>query len=456
MKQEILNSTDGMSFNERERLMRVAFTDQSEKVLASENKFKKKPGNLRVGLEIECSLIKPNGSPVSETERDGIVNSHEAFDAELGSSQIEWRTDPFYINDSNEMHKMIYQLGEREKYLASSVKKIGAHILRSGSNPFVDIIDISRTQKLKYKQVPDFHNQNRKITDTILGKREHIDAGDASIVALFNSVQCNLEASGFKDAIDMTNRSLMIGPIIISIAGNSRFLEGKDLGVSDIRMPAWEKSHEIRTPEEIAYNMPTRVGPANKYYKDLRDYFRDVSQHDFILFDEEHALQMGIGLFWKDTRIKVINDSLVVEFRPISLQPTLEEDTAVMLFYLGRLLWSQKQQEPLLPIDLVKENRQQAMENGINGNIVSSVNGGLKWEQAWEMLPKEIDRAEQMLLDSGITYEIALSHMNILRKRVMEKQTPSDKLKDIYLKDKRILGSKQALMNGFIKANAII
>ncbi|HMS22786.1 MAG TPA: glutamate-cysteine ligase family protein [Candidatus Levybacteria bacterium] len=456
MTHEILNTTEGMPLNTNERFMRLAFTDQSEKILKNENNFNKEPGNIRVGFEIECSLIKPDGTSVSETERDDIVNSHNAFDVELGSSQIEWRTDPFYINNPNEMHQMMNQLGEREQYLASSARKIDARVLRSGSNPFVDIGDISRTKKLKYKEVPDFHNQNRKITDTIIGKKNQIDAGDASIVALFNSVQCNLEASSFGDAIDMTNRSLMIGPTIISIAGNSRFLEGKDLGVSDIRMLAWEKSHEIRTSEEIAHNKPTRVGPANKYYTDLKDYFKNVSQHDFILFDEEHALQIGIGLFWQDTRIKIINDSLVVEFRPISLQPTLTEDAAVMFFYLGRLLWSQKQQEPLLPIDLVKRNRQQAMENGINGNLISATNGRLKMEQAWKTLPQEIDKAEQMLITSGVTNEIAIKHMDILRKRAMEKQTPSDKLSEMYLNDKRKYGNRQALLNSFIQTNAII
>lgn len=65
--------------------------------------------------------------------------------------------------------------------------------------------------------MPDFHNTNRrKDLDTIIGKEEKVDIGDAAIIGLTNSVQLNIEAKNFADSIDLLNRSFGIGPMVVS------------------------------------------------------------------------------------------------------------------------------------------------------------------------------------------------------------------------------------------------
>lgn len=397
-----------------ERAMSEAFNRAAMGILQNEPRFVKHPGLLRMGLEMEASLTLKNGEPLSEVERDEIVETHAQFaDKELGASQIEWRTDPVILNTGGGLASLFTQASERSGLLEQSVNHHDAVILRSGTNPFIPIPQIIRTNKQKYRLVPDFHNDHRIRTDTLIGEVAQIDVGDAAVVALLNSLQCNLEAISFTDAVDMANRSLMIGPLVVALSGNARFLAGVDSGMNDLRITAWEISHDVRTDEERRVGKALRVGLPNDYFTDMADYFYRVGQHPFILDDPEHALQIGIGLFWQDTRIKVIGDSLVVEFRPISIQPTVEEDLATMLFYLGRLQWSKLHGETLLPIEQVRENRALAIINGI--------------KPFQSVLPEEIDRAQSALLEIGVDPQIK-TFLDILRVRVSVGMTPSDQI----------------------------
>ncbi len=396
-----------------ETLMKAAFIEQSRKVLCNEFRFIKQPGLLKVGLEMEASLCTDLKDQVPEETRNQIVSCHTDFaDMELGASQIEWRTDPVILNEQSGVNMLFHQALARDRAIHDSAEQMGAHVIRMGANPFIPLSEIVRTDKNKYQRVPDFHNMHRSRNDTFIGKKHNIDVGDAAVVALLNSLQCNLEAADFEDAVDLTNRSLMISPFIEAISGNARILSGVDTGLADLRMIAWETSHDTRTREERMQGKSLRVGLPMTYFSDLSDYFERISNHPFILDDVNHALQIGIGLFWQDTRIKVIGDSLVVEFRPVSIQPTVEEDIAVMLFYLGRLQWSKTHHETMKPLDEVREERALAMRDGI--------------KPFQSMLGKELEKAYEGLCESRVDAQSIQTMFCILQSRVENGQTPSD------------------------------
>lgn len=398
---------------ERERAMQVAFNHQVTDVVKSPNRFIKKPGMLRVGFEMEASIVDKSGLPVSEHTRNSIQAQVPSADPELGAAQIEWRTDPIMLNEANGLTTLIHQAQERDAQMATAASQHNAHILRVGTQPLVPLERIERTSKPKYQKVPDFHNAHRTHNNTTLGIwEERVDVNDAAIVALLNSLQSNIEASSLEDAVDLTNRSLMIGPWVVALSGNARFLAGKDTMWNDVRATAWEITHDTRTDEERKQGKGLRIGLPVDYFSSIEDYFERVGSHPFILDDEANALRIGIGLFWQDTRIKIIDDSAVVEFRPVSIQPTVEEDIAVMLFYIGRLKWSQLTQETLMPIDAVRERRALAMQVGI-----------LPFAQE---LTKELQRAQNALELLGMSREELLSFFSILNDRVKAKQTPAD------------------------------
>ena len=401
--------------NEQHALeMHTAFRASVKDVLDGRDRFIKPSGRLKIGFEMEASVIFPDGNPVPEKVRNAIIGEVPHADPELGAQQIEWRTDPIDIVTQTGLSELITQAVARDAEMSTVAERNGSHILRTGTQPFISFPDIQRTDKEKYQTVPNFHNEHRIRKDTQVGIMEQVDMNDAAVVALLNSLQCNLEASSLEDAVELTNRSLMVGPLAVALSGNARFLEGKDTGFNDIRATAWEVSHDTRTEEERKRNKGLRIGLPEDYFTDIEDYFARVESHPFILHNPSHALAVGIGLFWQDTRIKIIGDSAVVEFRPVSIQPSVQEDIAVMLFYLGRLQWSQMTKETLPPIDVVREQRALAMQVGIQPFL--------------EVFPTELQRSIDALVAKGLQREELQPFFDILHQRVQRGKTPSDKL----------------------------
>jgi hypothetical protein len=373
----------------QEMAMREAFRAKAHEVVSNPDRFRKSDGVMRVGLEMEAALVRGDGSPVTQEERDRAIAPVPFADCELGAAQLEWRTEPIVINAPGGFIQMATQAIERDRIMQEQAKAQGLGILRAGSNPFIEIPKIVRTDKPKYRAVPDFHNAKRTRTDTVIGRVDQVDIGDASVVSLLNSLQCNMEAPSLEGAVELLNRSLMIGPEVVALSANARLLAFQDTGLADLRMSAWETSHDTRSQVERDQEEALRVGLPNRYVADIADYFAQIEKRPFILFDTDHALQIGIGLNWQDTRIKIIGDSAVVEFRPVSIQPSAVEDVAVMLFYLGRLAWSKNHAEPLMDMEEVKARRLAAMTDGIAAFA--------------HELPQRLEQARAGLMESGMS-----------------------------------------------------
>jgi len=267
----LLEENQANQRNEME--MKSAFRSSVKDILARRDVFIKSSGALKIGFEMEASIIFPDGNPVPEVVRNKIKDEVPHADPELGAQQIEWRTDPIDIAEPNGLTALVSQAISRDTEMSLAASHSGANIVRLGTQPLIPLTEIVRTDKEKYKKVPDFHNENRFRRDTKVGLVEQVDMNDAAVVALLNSLQCNLEAESLEDAVDLTNRSLMIGPLAVAISGNARFLEGKDTGFNDIRATAWEVSHDTRTEEERKRNKGLRIGLPEDYFVDIEDYF---------------------------------------------------------------------------------------------------------------------------------------------------------------------------------------
>lgn len=434
-----------------ELVMQEAFRRKAEEILYCSTDYEKDDESIKIGLEVEYSLVNRSLAQVTEETRDDVIGGLKAFtDAELGASQVELRTDPIDIKNRSGFGAVYESLSDRQRQVQESARKCGTMLLSNGSNPFIFIEAIQRTSKPKYVTVPNFYNDHRGDVQTALGS-EGLDLGEAAVMSLFNSVQANIEAKSFEDAIDKTNRSLMIGPLIVALTGNSRYVEFKDSSFDDVRMMAWAISHDTRTVAEIEKGVCTRVGLPANYYGDLSDYFAEVSSYPFILDDPDHALEISIGLNWRDTRIKFIGRSAVVEFRPVSTQPTPEENAAAMAFYVGRLLWSQKNDEDLLPLSLVRENQLNAMAHGHRADLWVSHDRFAK-APATEVLPIEIERAAVGLTESGVGDTVFSEQLlSILRGNIC-RGTPAARLHSCI---SSLNGRAEELLNGFDRLKAV-
>jgi len=392
-----MSRQEALTSSPNEAAMLEAFQQQTQEILNNRERYRKKGDKVPFGIEVEYGLVDDKMEQASESDRDSIIQDHSDYlDVELGAAQLEMRTEPIDLRQNPSI--ILDQLIERDEEIRASANSRGLQLLSHGTNPFVPVRGIVRSSHTKYQLVPNHHNDNqRESLKTIVGKPDRVDVGDAAIIGIANSVQANIEATDDVDAVDKLNRSFQIGPMVVSMFGNARFLETKDTGIQDIRMIGWEISHDTRSDEDVRAGEVTRVGLPADYYESLEDYFQQIEHYPFILNIPQAAIFVGIGLNWRDTRIKVVNDSLVVEFRPVSTQSTPEENYAAMMFYTGRLFWSQLNGEELLSMDQVVQNRNEAMQNGSQAKLWTNVNGRVKRLTAQEAMEYEIARAKEGL-----------------------------------------------------------
>ena len=441
----IMSSSQQIDESKAEQAMRESFEQQVEEILDSAEKYEAE-STWKIGLETEYGLVDESLTPVNHETRDQLIEDLEFADVEVGGSQVELRTEPLEPGTLSELEDV---LERNESELVKEASKQGLNLVRSGTNPFIDTDNIPISSEEKYQQVPSFYEEARHSqVHEIFGGKDSIDPRNSDLAALINSTQVNVQAEGLEDAVEKANLTYMISPFLSAISGNARFLEGKNLGFSDVRMPLWEKSHDIRNPDSLEEEMD--VGKLDSYFlaesedeTNIENYFRRVKEQPFILNDEEKqeaAREIGIGTYWKDSRIKFNHGpeedrfQAVVESRIVSTQPSIAEEIAMHGFYLGRLAYAQNigdieedesDTEELMDIEQVNRNRHSAMYNGLDTKLYDT-DGELR--QAVEVMEEELEKAEKGLdyidlNDSG--------YLDILYER-LEEGTPSDQMAEEY------------------------
>lgn len=385
-------------------MMRKALRKQMRIILKEQKRFNKSETSKRcVGIEIETSCIKDNGQPLDEVTRDTLVEQHKVrvWQKELGAAQIEIMTEPIDLSIPGGLKELKQAMIEETHVLEKALKNVSARPVRLGSDPIVEIDDRGRTTSdERYRIIPNFHMKNRRP-----GMQATVGVGDGQIrvdnptaVVAMSSVQFNLDCHSVFEAIELLNRCLITGPYTVALGANARFLDGKDTRFSDIRGAAWEVSHDIRTHGELLQGVSARSGLPNRLFSSLEDYFRDVHDQPSIINEPARALEIACGLYWRDTRIKFLrlgqnNEQIVVEFRPVSLQPSVIEDYAMMAFAFGHALGSKLTNTALLPIELIHDNRWSAMLDALQGKLWVMQNNKPVQLPATEALRQEIKTA---------------------------------------------------------------
>lgn len=442
----------------QEQEMLAAFREQARNIILSQDKFVKNNNTLRVGFESEVAIYKENLAlrDIERIRNKIIQEVPDITDTELGAAQIELRTPPIdALNPSgfNELAK-IYK--DEFKLLVQAAKKQNCSILRIGANPFLPIKDTPRTNKLKYRLVPDYYNQHRpKEADTIIGLgKNRVDIGDAAIVSLFQSFQVNVEAKSLNDACSKMNRTLFIAPYLLAISANARFLEFIDTKLQDMRMTAWEKSHDTRMSDirmiswEKSFDLrpqerfsERRIGLPKEYFMSIVDYFKRMEKFPFILYQPDEALKIAVGMTWLDARVKFIENSAVVELRLLPTQPTIEEELLLTLLYIGRLSELEIRKGQLLPFPYVRENRISAMLYGPHKKMWFIMKDGTVKKLPYKLgMKSEIHRAKLGLAYLGLA---ELLDIDLLQDKLL--CSPSDKLaKKLYRDGGKISKAKMA------------
>jgi hypothetical protein len=439
--------------HKQEAEMLENYRAQVDTLINNGEKYIKDNQSMHFGLEVECSVLHQDGSPVANEDlRNRIISGVPSCTPELGAGQIEIISSPMDVMNDAGLEPVYVFLNNSIAKLQGRARRDGGLILLSGTNPLVNLDEIARTQALKYKLVPNYYNRARNGRAVGVGPN-NLQIDDAAIPSILNSIQPNIEARSINDAVDKLNRLLMISPMAVALTANAKYLGLKDSGMADLRVKAWQTAFETRNKAEIAEGKEHRIGTPNSYYEGIQDYFDRIAEHPFILDAPEQALSVGIGMNWKDAKIKFMGSSAVVEYRAMSTQNTAEENASASLFVVGRLMYSQINNEPLLPMVLVKQNSKQAMRFGHNAVLWSQTeNGSIVPAPAQESIEIEINKAISGIEECEIpNLEWAKDCINELRRNL--DGTPAHRLKEIV--DSTEGDMKMRLLSGLVELKAI-
>ncbi|MFH1648910.1 MAG: hypothetical protein ABIA11_04285 [Patescibacteria group bacterium] len=398
-----------------EEQMRESFIKVAQEIVEGSARFNFNEDSFLAGIELELPLVNQDCSLASQEVRDAIVKQIPNSSVELAAHQLE-----LIPKNPADLKKDLFSLEEEMQEVVGKARKIakdlGVSWLRVGSYPLCNISEVDYTKGepkyIKYERSPKWHMEHQRpnAEKYILTREGPLDVSSGYIVGLMSAVQITVDATSLEDAIDKVNRSFMISPLSVALASNSIYLSYLDTGYTDVRFVAWEISHDTRSEEEVASGFPTRVGLPTAYFTGIEDYFNRILSYPFVMNDPislQHAFEVGNGIFWRDARLKFFRNGerygkVGVEFRPVAIQPSLYEDISVMMFYVGRLLWSQINNERLLDMNLVRSNKYSAMCKGMD-SMLYTFDGGKEPIKvpAKALLPQEITRAKEGLLSLG-------------------------------------------------------
>lgn len=362
----------------QELRMRRAYELACGQLLSAKDRFLQS-GHL-LGLETEVGLY---GSALSHSEvgalRDSII-VQVGGTYELGLHQLEVSPLPVSLEGGFGAVAAGHRLVAGN--IALACRERGVSLVRCGTNPFLDGLQPPRTNTPKYQQVPDFQDcHRRKELACVLGGV----VIDAAVVSLCQAFQINVQTRSFAHGISLLNYSFMVGPYLLALAANARYLQCSDTGFADVRMHAWRLTHDTRTRRQLRKGYGPRVGLPERYFGSMQDYLQRIARFPFILDNPDAALQIAIGMAWLDARIKFIEQSVVVELRNLPTQAEWEDEVAFTAAYLGMLAYCEHHQVQLMPIERVAHNRMSAMRGGLDdqlwldGSMVSTVHAAETW-----------------------------------------------------------------------------
>ena len=433
---------------EGEELEKVhsGFKEQVKDIEKNPSRFENSE-DLKIGFEVEYSLLDSENQQASEEVRDRIKENEDFLDSELAATVIEARTEP--ISDPNSLEEFEEELQGKEEITAELAAEEGFQLLRNGTNPFPTVGEFRRSgdENSRYELFANFLDQarNDEMVHDFFGIEEGFDPRDIHYSGMIASTQTNMQAQSLDDAVNKANFAYMFAPYAEALGANARIMEQKDTGISDVRMPVWEKSADLRDDDEFGDESP-RAGKMQSYLKDIGDYFERLDPV-YVAPDEDSALDQAIANNWEDINIKFADNSALVEIRPLSIQPTVRQDLALSAFMMGRIAYAQQNEEELLDIEKVNRNRYTAMHNGLDEKLYDS--SGIQ-RDATEVIGEELEYARQGLDNLDVDYESFIQGEQDLfdyafSDRLESGMAPADETAERYRELRKEMSDEEAL-----------
>lgn len=410
-------------------------------IMFTKNVFEKTP--IRIGAEQEFCLTTndffPNNNSteiLSDVDDPHFTNELGKYNLEINSDPLELKTDCFRVLES--------QLNDLLKKAQNAASLKDSKVLLTGILPTLRLKHISE----KYMtNMPRYHVLNEAIKAS---RREdfniHIRGVDelnlvhncVMLEACNTSFQTHLQINP-DELVDKYNWSQAIAAPVLACCTNSPLLFGRELW-AETRVALFSQSIDTRTNSFIHHEKQSRVSFGTCWERGtVTDIFKGhISKFDSILGLSEYedslellknkeipklrTLQLHNGTVYKWNRVCYGvgggRPHLRIECRYIPAGPTLTDEIANMVFWVGLMIGQPKE---------FRDIHTKMDFKDVHGNFLKTCRNGIESLLFWNnklvsarelLLDVFIPMAKKGLKDADLNQADIDKYMNVIERRV--------------------------------------
>ena len=377
------------------------------------------------GIEVEFSIINNENKlqpGFSETLSHDLANYNVV--PELGSYQIEINPPPLKL-ENNCFQKLYQILQQSRSMLEEKASNHAVQIVPIGLPFFIHDTLFTKlmnnfTQKNRYLvSAKYFGNFNQ---EGVFVPYKHSGGfllpGDTGVTVI-NELHVQVQALNVPDLINLFNYSQMITAPLVCLGANSGITNGKELKNIEQQIEIFEKSEGVY---DGLTDYP-RVGLFPGYIQSLYEFMNVALSFKPLYYPSDGqavtAFDLMLGIYYSWTRIRyglTPTPHFRIEFRPLSVQPTMIENIALSEFYIKSLLALVHQKTPLLAEEHIRYNFTSAVQHGMKAKLFWNLGDGLNKYPVNIILGSLLNK----ISDGEYSY--------IIEQRIKDQKSPTEKL----------------------------
>lgn len=410
-------------------------------MMIDQNLIEKTP--VRIGAEQEFCLVDHEFMPQKNSLQVLETINDEHFTTEIGQYNLEINSDPILFDKDcfSKLHKQLKELLEKAKTAAA---QHDTRICLTGVLPTLRIPHVSEDYMTKIKRyavlneaLKDSRGQDFYIH--IKGVDELNFLSDSVMLEACNtSFQTHLQVNP-DNFIDTYNWAQAISGPVLSVCTNSPLLFGKELW-AETRIALFNQSVDTRANSFVLNEKQSRVsfgthwekGTASSIFKDNISKFRSLLTSEFednsvdVLksgtIPKLKALNLHNGTVYRWNRVCYgVGDGkphLRIECRYLPSGPTLTDEIANMMFWVGLVVGQSKEYEKIqnkMDFRDVRSNFYKACRYGVESILTWN---GKKIAAKDLILDELLPMAYRGLYKAGISPKDVEHYLTIIENRL--------------------------------------
>jgi len=374
------------------------------------------------GIEIEYSVVdKKEQLQLHSSEYLQKKLEQYPIVSELGSYQIEINPGPREFSQaalqalSNDIKNYVHVLNQ-------SSSENNMHLAPIGLPFYLDSTFFQTqqvfTQKLRYNVSKNyFGSWNAKGTIVPYQQKGSVLLPGDSGVTVINELHVQLQALDLSDLIKLFNYSQMLSPVCIALGANSGITNGQPLVHREQQITIFEETEGIC---DGIQNIP-RVGLFPGYINHIDEYMDVALSFRPLYFPDENnqwkSFDLQLGSYYAWTRIRhdrVPVPHFRIEFRPLSTQPSLNENIALSEFFIQSLLSLLDNKVSLIPEEFLLSNFQSSVKHAMQATLL--------WPDGKSVSYQPVYKIIENLLNTMPT----TSYIHYLLPRIKQQLSPTE------------------------------